>query len=437
MKVFKKVQSFFIKDKAILFKIFLTIISRGVAAIGTFLFDFILAKSLGVDDFGNFMMAFTLLIGFSFLARFGLPFGILRFSGVFYENNKISKIVKLRRLSFLLSTGLSLLLGTILILSHNFFSNLFFDGKDVYNLLFLVAIALPFHANILIQSSFIKSFKKPELAPLFEIGLLGFTSAFILFVLTFFNFQFTIESTFLIFTVSATIILILGYFILNKILNSRIESFDDEVLDEEVFLSTLPDYALSSIIGYFLRFSPVLILGYFYSSNEVGLFSIANRISFVISFVLWIFHSVYAPVFANLFNNKKIEELQALVKRSVLYMLLVSFPLLLIIITFPNQILGVFGSEFKQAKAALIILSISQLVNVMTGPVYFLLNMTGYQKKMRNVMIITMAINLALSISLIPQFGFVGAAISSGFGLVLQNLLAFRLCRKYLNIKMY
>src|SRR5690606_7737260 len=147
-------------------------------------------------------------------------------------------------------------------------------------------------------------------------------------------------------------------------------------LDEySQFLKSLPDYSLTGMTMYLLKFSPTLIMGLYISGEEIGLFSLANSTAFVISFVLWIINSVSSPYFASYYAENNLYELQRMVRNSTLYMLILAVPIFLIITIFPSFILSFFGEEYIEAKNGLIILACAQLFNVATGPVYLLLRM--------------------------------------------------------------
>jgi O-antigen/teichoic acid export membrane protein len=61
------------------------------------------------------------------------------------------------------------------------------------------------------------------------------------------------------------------------------------------------------------------------------------------------------------------------------------------------------------------------LMNAGLGPVGYLLNMTGRQGRTIPVLGCTAALNVALTVALVPFYGLAGAAFSSGACLVLWN----------------
>ncbi len=162
------------KDKDILRKLIYTVLSRGISAMGTFIFNFVLAKFLGVKDFGNFMLAYSILIGMGFLSRFGMSSAIIRFGAIMYNENNIKEIKKLRLTVlrvFLITSSTSAL---FLMFFKDIISYFFFDNAPVNNVLLFFSLALPFYSYLIIQSAFLKAFKRPEIAPFFEVGLSTF-----------------------------------------------------------------------------------------------------------------------------------------------------------------------------------------------------------------------------------------------------------------------
>lgn len=438
MNKFSKLKSFFLKDTELLKKIFFTTLSRGAAAGGTFVFNFILAKFLDIDDFGHFMLAYTILVGLSIVSRFGMGTAVLRFAGVLYENKNPGQLKKLNVDALKLNLLLSITLSICLLLFKKTLANYFFDGELVDSLLTVIAIVIPFYSYIGLQSAFMKAYKKPQWAALFEIGIVNFFTGSIVLCLALVGLEITKEIASVILLLSCVAVVFVGSEYVKRIL--RKSTMTSKVIQVETntnFFRTLPDYALSSIIDYSVKFTPTLFLGYFASSSDVGLYSLANRIAIVISFILWIINSVYAPYFANLYENGDKIKLQQMVKNSMLYMILIATPLFLIILIFSTQILGYFGSAYKDASFALILLGTGQYINVLTGPVVFLLNMTGLQKKIRNIVILTGALSIISSLIFIPIYGIMGAVFSTVIGLVIQNLLALYITKRDLEISIF
>jgi len=102
---------------------------------------------------------------------------------------------------------------------------------------------------------------------------------------------------------------------------------------------------------------------------------------------------------------------------------MLALPVLISYFLFPSYIMGVFGENFKVGAMSLIILSIGQFFNAMSGSVGQVLNMTDREQILRNTTIIAALTNLILNYVLIPEYGINGAAFSTAISGILWNLL--------------
>jgi O-antigen/teichoic acid export membrane protein len=94
----------------------------------------------------------------------------------------------------------------------------------------------------------------------------------------------------------------------------------------------------------------------------------------------------------------------------------------------------IFGAEYVSASNPLAILVLGQLVNAAFGSVGFLLNMTGHERIAARVLWQTAALNIAISLTLIPGLGVLGAAIGNAVSLAVWNLLLHRQVNRQLGI---
>lgn len=430
--MYSRIKKLINSDKEIISRLIKTFFTRGLSAIGTLVFHVVLVRVLGVDEYGLFVIAYSLIIGLSLFAKFGMTSAVLKFSSIMFKNRQFGKILKLKRdltyLIFIISVIFSILISS----NTESISLFFFDGTDVKNLLFVFSISLPFYSFLTIQSSFLKSFSKPEIAPLFEIGLMVLFTALLTFIYSLFYDSITSFNSSVFFLISCFFIFLAGNFTIKKVITNHIGNKKINYENYQDFYSTLFSFGLSNISSYFLKFSPILILGYYYTSVEVSYYSISNNSAFLINFVLWIVSSVYAPYFANLFKENKIKELNKLLKRATIYMLIIAVPVFLIIVIFPNFILSIFDPDFNGSTSTLLILAFAQLVNVATGPVLFLMNMIGREKELMFIIVITSILSVALGLILVPKYSYLGAAISTAIGLIAQNLTAVYKSKKYI-----
>jgi O-antigen/teichoic acid export membrane protein len=435
MRLLKRIIDKVKEDKDLLKKIVFTASARGIAALGTFIFNFALAKFLGVNDFGIFMLLYSIFIGIAMVVRYGNDAAIMRFAAIMFEKKQFSFLKQLQQRVNKDFIKNSFLIGLILIVSSQLISLKVFNDPNFYKVILVFTFSLPFYSYLIIQSSYLKAFKRPELAPFIEIGISSFITGSLVALLAISGLKIDLLIAALCLLFSSVIVYILGKKILFKIIYKNVKKDTIDIYkryDFKEYNSSLFDYFSTSINTYLFKFSPTLLLGYFTSSRDVGLYSLANSTAFVINFILWIFSTVYAPHFAILYKNNEMNELKKVFFNSIIYMSFMAVPIFLIIIIFPDYILSIFGEGYSVAKNGLIIMAFAQLFNVLTGPLYFLLNMTGHQFKLRKIVLLTSVFCLVISFILIPKYGYLGAIISTAIGLVFQNALSFYYSKKIL-----
>ena len=107
------------------------------------------------------------------------------------------------------------------------------------------------------------------------------------------------------------------------------------------------------------------------------------------------------------------------------------------LIVLSSVILAFFGSEFVSGKYILIILVFGQIINSITGSVGIFLSMTGNEKVLRNILVISTFAVLIAYIIVMPFFGSLGAAIIMFLGSCFVNIPAVLFAKKKLNYITY
>lgn len=191
---------------------------------------------------------------------------------------------------------------------------------------------------------------------------------------------------------------------------------------------------LAMVMGIFVQWSGQLIVGGFVSATELAHFAVALRASILISFVLIAVNLVAAPHFSAIAKMDQKQELREITLLCGRLCFFIGTPIFILMMMAPHLILDLFGSSYRDASLVFRILIVGQFINLCTGSVGFLLNMTGYEKDMRNIIFFAGSLCLMLNLTLIPFYGIVGAAVATATGFATQNLLAAFMVKKRLGI---
>lgn len=167
----------------------------------------------------------------------------------------------------------------------------------------------------------------------------------------------------------------------------------------------------------------------------VGVFKVAVSAAALIVFALNAVNLVTAPYFSRLLAQNKMADLQKLVTRTSRLTLLFALPLCALFAIGGDRIVGFFyGSEFVPAANCIRILCVGQLINASFGAVSGLMTMARQQRTVIAAFAVALAINVAVSLILVPIYGIEGAAIGSSFSLAIWNVALAVICRRRVGI---
>ncbi len=108
--------------------------------------------------------------------------------------------------------------------------------------------------------------------------------------------------------------------------------------------------------------------------------------------------------------------------------LAISLPLAI----FGKQVLVLFGPLYVEAYPALLILLAGYFVSIAFGLSSAWLQYCGYERLVMKILLVTTLGNIVISGSLIPVYGFIGAAIGTAISMVISALAMVYYQQKYL-----
>ena len=196
--------------------------------------------------------------------------------------------------------------------------------------------------------------------------------------------------------------------------------------------------AMSSMMGLIAMWLDRLMVGYYLSEIETGVYLAASQISFLFTILLISFNSIFTPMIADLYHQGATRRLDELFKVSTRWGFYLGVPVFLVIALVPNQLLGViFDSRYLSGSWPMVILSAGQMVNLATGAVGFLLVMSGREKRWMLASGVALTANFFLNMALIPRYGLVGAAVATAIAVTLLFSFGLLLVHRSLGLWPY
>ena len=397
-----------------------TFIARGIGAFGGLMLVIVLGRLYGPAGVGVFALAQSIYLGAGILSRYGMDNALMRYVGQDHYSIAIKRYLGWAIIrSLLLSISAALV---IFLLRHHF--AFWFNTPMLAAVLPGIAITIPAFTISFVLSGFMKGVRKPATACLLENGSISLIASVLVFLL-----HMIIPASFenIGWAMAAAAWLVLAQGAIQTWRWCASQNFQDQAgpdVSHREFAASSRAFFVMSLAGFMQNVLSVLIAGMLLDNAELGIFRSAERSAFLITFILMVINAVFPPRFASLYRQNNLQGLNALARKGALIGLVLATPMLLVCLSVPHWVLGFFGEEFTQGANLLRIIAVAQLVNVATGSVGFLLNMTGNEKLMRNIALSCNALGIIFFLILIPIFGTLGAAIALALVLVMQNLTA-------------
>lgn len=197
----------------------------------------------------------------------------------------------------------------------------------------------------------------------------------------------------------------------------------NRVLIKELILITLP-FAIYGILQRLYTYLDTVFLSLFAGDQYVGLYQVSFKFIVAIQFIPMAFVASLYPAFSYYWQYNK-SQLNISFERAINYLLIISLPISIGIITLSSQILKIFKPEYLAAKPPLQIICSSIIFVFLGYPIGALLNACDKQKVNTINMAITLLTSIILNLLLIPRFFAVGASITVFITSILMFILGF------------
>jgi O-antigen/teichoic acid export membrane protein len=407
----------------------LAFIVRIFGALTGFLMTLVITRTLSVEQSGLFLLGLAVCSAVSMLCTLGLTTAFIRFVGGYHAeaNWGVVKGVFNKGLKAVLTTSIG---GALIIfVCSSFIGNTIFKKPQFEEVLTVMAFAIPCFALYQLIAFAFQGLHKPVVS----IFLQNISNQVIVIIAVLIGSVYIIDLTAsfvaIIFTIAASITAFIAS--IKWFSNKKLIVVADYSQTNELVASAKPLF-LVMLMGMLVQYSGQIITGVYLSTSDVAYFSVAQRISMLTSFVLIAVNLVAAPRFAASAKLGKTEELRSTSLFCSRIMIIMATPAVIFMFFFAEFLMGLFGEEYMQAAHVLKILIFGQFINVITGSVGFLLNMTGHEKDLRNVVFFSGPLALGLGLFLTPLYGATGAAIATAIALASQNLIAVYMVKRRL-----
>jgi len=195
---------------------------------------------------------------------------------------------------------------------------------------------------------------------------------------------------------------------------TKMSGFDSKVSRRSFLIIALTSYGYNTINS--------LVLGFTCSPVDVGIFNILMKIATPIAFILIAFQRSSMPRIAKKYAEGDIEYLKEAFLKIGLLAGILGLCFFLIVLFFGQNILLVWNIEEYEVYKSLIILALGFLINAATSVAGPILAMTGHENIHSNINVVSVGLQVTLSLVLTIEFGIIGAAASFTAIMLFSNL---------------
>lgn len=408
-----------------------TLVVTGAGALVGVGVQILLARWLGVREWGYYAFSWTLLNVLVLLGKLGFDTAEIRFVAAYRVQQSWPLLAGLLRYGdrVVLAASLgvaALAAGVILLLSPRL-------EPGLTATLLVSCLALPGYGFLGLRCSALQGLRRVVLARLPEVVLRPPLTAALAGAMVLAWGSLTASRAMAATGAAILVSAGVGHALLARRLPEAVKTSPPEVQGREWIRVSLP-LLLVSGMRLLLGQADILLVGMLIGTTEAGIYTAASRLSHLITFGQNAANGIVAPMIAELHAQGEKAKLQRLVTLASWASTLFALAAALALVLGGKLLLSLFGKDFVGSWTVLAILAAGQVVNAASGPVGYLLNMTGHQDTNARILAWTVGLNVALAIPAILAWGAAGASAATGLLIAVKNLWTWWEVRRRLGI---
>ncbi len=405
-------------------------VCRIAGAALTLITQILLARWMGAEELGVYVIAFSWCLLLATVANLGLPMAAVRFVGIGLAQGRqayIQGFVRFGSRTTLLASLLAAAIGLILVwqlpIPDGFRSTLSF-----------ALLTLPVIAGLQYQCGLANSFS--------NFGL-GFIPSNVARPLVFFSLvasfwlmriELSASAAMALQLAAVAVVALVTLWLVRTFLRSRLGDVEPEYHGREWLRASVPMLATILFSGYFAEII-IILIGFALAPEEVARFHVSFRLALLISFGLFAIDTATAPDLARHYAAGDFAEVDRVVKQATRLRIAGALLATGVFAVAGRWALSWFGPEFVAGYPLLLILACGQLVQSAVGPAARLMSISGHQDQALAVSAGALLLAIVLVILLVPRYGALGAAVAATLDLALWALTMRFMLRRSTGLK--
>jgi len=386
----------------------------------------LIARSYTQEEYGMFSLSFTIWFIFAVVGTLGLYDGAARQIAYYKGKKENEKVIAVVLYSLLFASATGIILCLLIFFSSDIISNKIFNLPELSYSLKIFSISIPFIVLIYILAAIFRGFGSVKEQAIFMNFLRNLLFILFLFYITWFHFTFKWIAVSFSASIVVTLLIFILYFAIKKPLSFSFRTFVKRSHFEtgkKLLIFSVP-LLFVAILYQIMSWMDTLMLGYFKTTDIVGLYNAALPLGQFISIALSSILFIYMPIASELYAKNRIYEMKKSYAVLTKWLCIIIFPITIIFVFFPTTVLNfLFGEKYIAAGNALQIIAIGFFIRNLMGPNGAVLMAMGKARFLMQTTLIAAGINVILNASLIPKYSIVGASIATMTAIILMNII--------------
>lgn len=378
----------------------------------------LMARVLGKTNYGSVSIGISILLLTSTVGLLGLHVGVARYLPRCEDAKNIWSVIYSAATAILPS---SLLITAIIYLSADSLARYVFADPSITPVLEMFALAIPFVALMKFTIGIAQGFQTTW--PKFTMEMVSMPIVRFGGIIVALGIGLGTVGVSFAYVLSYAVPAAIGLYYLTRYAPITLSGFDYDSRHRELLEFSIP-LMFSGLMAFVFSDIDTLMLGYLGDVGAVGVYNVIYPVSQLVIIGVTPLTFLFMPIMSNLHSDKMIAEMDRIFKILTKWMIIVSTPIFLVIVLFPDTIIRyVFGDVYLSGTLPLIVLSVGFFVHIIAGPSRTVLQSVYETRFIMWANLFTAIVNMMLNIILISRYGIMGAAIATSVAYGTLNIL--------------
>lgn len=398
------------KDTAFVF------VSMLLTSLLQFAVGIVVIRSVSQSEYGLISLAMVIITLLVTISTIGFNNGLPRFLAMLKVKQQSNDFKQLAIYSLIFCSLVSTILWFILYTNASLIA-VILKKNGLEEILSILSLTLPPMTIIFLLTAIFRGYENVIPKIFFQDISINLIKLVLLIIALFLGLKIKFILWFYVFPVWCSLIFYLIYSYNKKLFNISI-NYNREMMNKLITFS-FPLLCVT-LLGDFIEWSGTLILGFFHSASDVGLYNAPRRFTAFISMPLMAANFVYLPLATKVYLQKDKNALISLYQKSTKWIFILTLPLLLYFILDAEYVVSIgLGEEYLISGDILRLLSLGFSIHNFLGLNGITLMSCGKNRIILLASGISSIVFIIFSFLLVPKHG----AIASAWSIIISNII--------------